>query len=212
MRCTHVRGDLGRYLDHLDAALARILDSYRTRTGRELELAVVSDHGNNGRWNASMVDLPEFLRRQGYHAARGLAGPRDVVFSTDGVTTGVGVFAHDAQVPSLATSLASPEAWLSVSADHEYPAALARILRGHRDVTENPAPILLSMEDGYQVANGMASFFSQLRPLGGTHGGLNALNSLGIVMSTYRPTIDALSTDVARQFDGFQRMVATTSH
>lgn len=278
----HVRGDLGRYLDRLDTALTRILDTYRARTGSELELVVVSDHGNNGRWNASTVDLSEFLRRHGYHAARRLAGPRDVVFSTDGVTTGVGVFVHDAHVAALASTLAtlrgieivtwlprtdvaragvrdshgqvawieqradgalayqpesgdplkyqplvarlrasgladadgfaSPQAWLQVSADHEYPAALERILRGHRDVTENPAPILISLEDGYQVANGTASFFNQLRPLGGTHGGLNALNSLGIVMSTYQPTTDAASTDVARQFDGFPQMVVTTSH
>ena len=58
----------------------------------------------------------------------------------------------------------------------------------------------------------MTSFFNQLRPLGGTHGGLNAVNSLGIVMSTYRPTTDTLSTDVARQFDGFAQLPVRATH
>ena len=57
----------------------------------------------------------------------------------------------------------------------------------------------------------MVSFFNQLRPLGGTHGGLNAINSLGIVMSNFTPTVDASSHDVARQFDGFP-LLAASSH
>lgn len=278
----HVRGDLGRYLDRLDGELARLLATYRARTGEDLELVLVSDHGHNGRWNAEMLDLPEFLKRHGYQVTRKIATPKDVVFSTDGVTTGVGVFVAAPEVTRLATALASmrgvelvswvpdgatdrvgvrdafghqawilrrangdlayvpasgdplgyaplvtrladsglldgagfasSHAWLQVSATHEYPAALDRIVRGHHDVTQNPAPILLSIADGFQVANGMTSFFNQLRPLGGTHGGLNAVNSLGIVMSTYRPTSDALSTDVARQFDGFARLPVLSTH
>ena len=275
----HVRGDVTRYLDVLDVELTRILTAYRARTGAELELVLVSDHGNNGRWRAENLDLQQFLRNRGYNPSDKVAGPKDVVFSTDGVTTGVGVFARPADVTALAVTLstlqgvelvtwvpdqapdrvrvraadgrvatirrraggdlsyqpstgdpldyaplverllatgqmddagfASPAAWLEVSRDHEYPAALERIMRGHHEVTQNPAPILVSVEDGYQVANGLASFFNHLRPLGGTHGGLNAVNSLGIVMSTYRPTVDAVSTDVARQFDGFPSMAAT---
>jgi hypothetical protein len=99
---------------------------------------------------------------------------------------------------------ASETVWFDVSRDHQYPAALDRILRGHYDVTSNPAPILVSIKDGYQVASGMVSFFNQLRPLGGTHGGLNAVNSLGIVMATFQPTVDASTHTVADQFDGFQ--------
>lgn len=278
----HVRGDLGRYLDRLDASLAQLLATYRARTGDDLELVLVSDHGHNGRWNAEMLDLPEFLKRHGYQVTRRIATPKDVVFSTDGVTTGVGVFVSAPEVTRLATALASmrgidlvswvpdgasdrvgvrdatghqawilrrgngdlayvpasgdplgyaplverlaaggqlddagfapAQTWLQVSATHQYPAALERIMRGHHDVTQNPAPILLSVQDGFQVANGMTSFFNQLRPLGGTHGGLNAVNSLGIVMSTYRPTADTLSTDVARQFDGFARLPVLATH
>lgn len=278
----HVRGDLGRYLERLDAGLAHLLATYRARTGEDLELVLVSDHGHNGRWNAEMLDLPEFLKRHGYQVTRKIATPKDVVFSTDGVTTGVGVFVSPPEVTRLAASLAtlrgvelvtwvpdgatdrvgvrdahghqawilrrgngdfayvpasgdplgylplvtqlaqsgllgadgfaSGQAWLRVSTTHEYPAALERIVRGHHDVTQNPAPILVSIQDGFQVANGMTSFFNQLRPLGGTHGSLNAVNSLGIVMSTYRPTADALSTDVARQFDGFARLPVLATH
>lgn len=274
----HVRGDITRYLTTLDAELTRLRASYEARTGQPLELAVVSDHGNNRRWNAETLDLAQFLRNRGFNPTDKIAAARDVVFSTDGVTTGVGVFARPAEVPGLAVTLSTlqgvdlvtwvPEqaldrvnvrdaaghtaivrrradgalgyervtgdplhyaalvaqltasghledgfapaaAWLEVSRDHEYPAALQRIMRGHHDVTQNPAPILLSIQDGYQVANGVVSFFNQLRPLGGTHGSLNARNSLGIVMATYRPTTDAVSTDVAAQFDGFPRLATT---
>jgi hypothetical protein len=275
----HVRGDVARYLARLDAELTRILVAYRDRTGTDLELVLVSDHGNNGRWRAETLDVADYLRRRDYHPGERLAGPRDVVFSTDGVTTGVGVFAAPAAVAPLAVTLselqgvelvtwvpdqapdrvsvrdadgrvatvrrrdngdlayetvtgdplqhlalrarlaadgrlddagfAAPSAWFEVSKDQRYPAALQRIMRGHHDVTQNPAPILVSVRDGYQVASGVASFFNQLRPLGGTHGGLNAVNSVGIVMSTYRPTIDAVSTDVAAQFDGFPRRLTT---
>jgi len=278
----HVRGDLGRYLERLDAALGRLLATYRARTGQDLELVLISDHGHNGRWNAETLDLRAFLERHGYTVARKIAAPTDVVFSTDGVTTGVGVFVSPPEVTRLATILATlrgvdlvtwvpdgaadrvgvrdasghqawilrrangdlayvpasgdplgyaplvarlrdgglldaegfapGQAWLHVSITHEYPAALERIVRGHHEVTQNPAPILVSVRDGFQVANGMTSFFNQLRPLGGTHGGLNAVNSLGIVMSTYRPTTDTLSTDVARQFDGFAQLPVRATH
>ena len=275
----HVRGDVTRYLQALDAAMTRMLVEYRQRTGMDLELVLVSDHGNNRRWQAENLDLAQFLKNRGYSPSEKIAGPKDVVFSTDGVTTGVGVFARPSEVSALAVELstlqgielvtwvprdasdyvgvraangqvatvrrrangdlayepvtgdplgytplvsrlagagrlvdagfASAADWLDVSKDHQYPAALQRIMRGHHDVTMNPAPILLSVMDGYQVANGVAAFFNQLRPLGGTHGGLNAANSLGILMSTYRPTVDTVSTDVAAQFDGFPRMVTT---
>lgn len=274
----HVRGDVKQYLRWLDAELDRILERYRAAFGRELELALVSDHGNNGRVNAPLVDLAKFLREHGYHVGRTIAGPTDVAFNTDGVTTGLGIFAHPAAVEGLvrvlldlrgvevitsvdpaapdriqvvdprggvatierrdggdfayrpstgdplgyaplvaelsasgeldAAGYASPEAWFHVSREHEYPAALQRIWRGHHDVTQNPAPILVSMRDDYQLGNGLVTFLGRLRPLGGTHGGLNAVNSLGIVITNYRPTVDALSTDVARQFDNFPALPA----
>ncbi|MEZ5289514.1 MAG: hypothetical protein R2745_00385 [Vicinamibacterales bacterium] len=272
----HVRGDLAAYLADLDVTLIRILRRYRAATGLDLELVVLSDHAHNGIWPAKTLDLSGFLRTRGFTVTRRLARPGDVVFSTDGVSTGVGVFVAPAEAAraaevlatlpgvalatwrpddqpdvvgvrngagevawivrrddgrlayrpdtgdplryvSLATRLleageadadgfATPQAWLRVSVEHDYPAALARIVRGHRDVTRNPAPVLLSIADGYQVANGTVAFFNRVRPLGGTHGSLNARNSVGIVMATFRPTDDATTADVGRQFDGFAEL------
>lgn len=272
----HVRGDVSVYLAELDVTLTRILRRYRAVTGADLELVVLSDHAHNGIWPARTLDLTGFLRSHGFTVTRRLARPGDVVFSTDGVSTGVGVFvapADAARIAAVLTTLpgvdlatwlpegqpdrvgvrngagevawivrrgdgrlayrpdggdplryaplaerlreageadadgfATPEAWLRVSVEHDYPAALPRIVRGHREVTRNPAPVLLSIADGYQVANGTVAFFNRVRPLGGTHGSLNARNSVGIVMATFQPTADATTAEVARQFDGFAHL------
>lgn len=277
----HVRGDVRRYLRVLDTTLRRLSDAYLERTGVPLDIVLLSDHGHNGVRRARTVDLAGHLRSHGYEVAHRLAGPRDVVFSTDGVSTGVGVFVAPPEAPRLAAVLATlagielvtwldetdpaatrvrdtdghiarvvqradgalayemaygdplgygpviavlcergqldgdgfarPEHWLDATLDHQYPNALERIVRGHRDVTRNPAPILLSIEDGYQVANGMVATLSKFRPTGGTHGGLNARNSLGIVMSTFQPTVDAPTHRVADQFGGFALGAVTAS-
>lgn len=281
----HVRGDVRPYLARLDAALTALLDAYRGQTGTDLEVVLLSDHGNNQRGDAEAIDMARFLEDRGYRARDVLRGPHEVIFTTDGVTTGLGLFVQPGEVRALAEALAnlhgvelvtavdaapwphvevrdslggvawiarrangdlaylpkigdplrygplaarlreagrldgdgfaSEAAWFEVSHDHEYPAALDRIMRGHYDVTTNPAPILVSIKDGFQVSNGVVGFLNHLRPLGGTHGGLNARNALGVVLSTFRSTVDASTHDVAAQFDGFDSLPplrARTTH
>lgn len=98
---------------------------------------------------------------------------------------------------------ADATSWLRYTADHKFPAALERIVHGHTDVTLNPAPILVSVQTGYQVGLGMVSVANKLRPLGGTHGALDANNSQGVVMTNFQTTHDDVTTRVRNQFGAF---------
>ncbi|QJR34519.1 hypothetical protein [Gemmatimonas groenlandica] len=103
----HTRGDLDRYLAHLDRKLAELQRTYRARTGRDLEILILSDHGHNRAISADFLPVVEALEQQGFHTARTLRDPRDVAFSVDGVTTGFGVFANPDSVERVASLLAA---------------------------------------------------------------------------------------------------------
>ena len=96
----HTRGDLLRYLGHLDAKLTALSADYLRRTGRPLEIVVLSDHGHNRAVEAKFLPVVKALETRGFRPADQLNGPTDVAFSVDGVTTGFGVFAMpDSLVP-----------------------------------------------------------------------------------------------------------------
>ena len=103
----HTRGNLTKYLAHLDRKLAALQRTYRSRTGRDLEILILSDHGHNRAVSAGFLPVVEALAQQGFHTARTLRDPADVAFSVDGVTTGFGVFAHPDSVARVATLLAT---------------------------------------------------------------------------------------------------------
>ncbi|WP_310571694.1 alkaline phosphatase family protein [Gemmatimonas sp.] len=103
----HTRGALDKYLAHLDRKLAELQRTYRTRTGRDLEILILSDHGHNRASSAGFLPVVEALEQQGFHTFRSLRDPTDVAFSVDGVTTGFGVFAHPDSVARVASLLAA---------------------------------------------------------------------------------------------------------
>ena len=274
----HTRGDVNAYLDVLDARLVALRAEYRRRTGNELEVVLLSDHGHNRAADARILPLAEHLEAAGFRVARRIETPKDVVLSVDGVTTGLGIFCDTSAVDRLAVVLAridgvdvvssllpdgrvrvrshstataliersgsddaprfryvretgdplgygrivdslsargaldaqgfaSASDWFAATVTHQYPAALQRIVRGHTEVTLNPAPILVSLTDAQRVSNGMTSVANRLRPLGGTHGALSATNSVGIVMSTARATHDDATQTVRVQFGGFEDLI-----
>lgn len=268
----HTRGDLAAYLAHLDKRLVELQREYRSRTGRELEIAVLSDHGHNRGSDAKFLPLVEALEAHGYRAASSIGTTRDVAFSVDGVTTGFGVFAKPSVVDSVAAAIAAIEgvdvvtvresdvrfrvlsargeatidvrpdefggafrytpltgdplwyrgvadslrvagtmdsagyapdaAWRAATFGLRFPVALSRIVRGHTTVTLNPAPILVSLADGYRVGLGMVSIANRMRPLGGTHGALSETNSLGVVMTNFVDTHDDDTRNVREQVGG----------
>lgn len=101
----HTRGDVQRYLDHLDTRLAELLARYRERTGRDLEVIVLSDHGHNRAREAEFAPMVETLASHGFEAGRSITRPNHVAFSVDGVTTGFGVFCDADSVSRVASLL-----------------------------------------------------------------------------------------------------------
>ncbi len=105
----HTQGDLDAYLRYLDRQLDTLLTVYRRRTGRELEVVLISDHGNNHVNNARFVPIEKTLRAQGFRIAEALQSPMDVAFSVDGLTTGFGVFCDPSAIVRVSTALVNME-------------------------------------------------------------------------------------------------------
>ncbi len=102
----HTRGDLERYLTHLDQRLVALETEYVRRTGRPLEIVVVSDHGHNRATEAKFLPVVPVLQARGFRVAERLRSATDVAFSVDGVTTGFGVFAAPDSLTALSVLLA----------------------------------------------------------------------------------------------------------
>ncbi|WP_439642223.1 hypothetical protein [Gemmatimonas sp.] len=102
----HTRGAIAPYLDHLDAKLTELQSRYRARTGRALELVLLSDHGHNRGIDAQFVPITQALAARGFTAAPAITAPNHIAFSVDGVTTGFGVFSHPDSVQRVAALLA----------------------------------------------------------------------------------------------------------
>jgi len=70
---------------------------------------------------------------------------------------------------------------LTVRRRHEYPDALYRLWRAHFALVENPADVIVSLDDRFYNGSGL---FSGAVSMASTHGGLNRRNSVTFIMST----------------------------
>ncbi len=86
---------------------------------------------------------------------------------------------------------------------NHYPLALQRMVRGLTCVTLNPATILVSLDNRYVHAGWLVNGASQLESCGSTHGALDDLNSLGVILTNFEPTRDLPTDQVAGFFDDF---------
>jgi hypothetical protein len=102
-----------------------------------------------------------------------------------------------------ADGFASAEDWLAATLTHRYPVAPERITRAFKNNSLNPATILISLKNGYVNAGWWVLQGSRLVSCGSTHGGLDDLNSDGIVLSNFAATHDTSSDRVSGQFDDF---------
>jgi hypothetical protein len=98
---------------------------------------------------------------------------------------------------------ATADAWMAATMTNRYPLALERIVRGLTRVTLNPATILISLDNQYVHSGWLVKKGSQLVTCGSTHGGLDDINSDGILLSNFKPTGDTSSDRVTGQFDDF---------
>jgi len=102
-----------------------------------------------------------------------------------------------------ADGFATADAWMNETMTNHYPLALERIVRGFTSVTLNPATILISLDNQYVNSGWLVKEGSRLENYGSTHGALDDINSDGILLSNFKPTVDTSSGRVAGQFDDF---------
>jgi hypothetical protein len=98
---------------------------------------------------------------------------------------------------------ATADDWMSETMTNHYPMAPERIARGLTRVTLNPATILVSLDNHYVNDGWLVNEGSRLVDCGSTHGALDDINSVGIVMSNFSPTHDTSTGRVAGLFDNF---------
>jgi hypothetical protein len=274
----HMNRDIFALLCRLDRQLEKLRAEYRQQEGRDLEIVILSDHGNNHAGRGKRVEIRKFLNKAGYRITKSLKDPKDVVLPTTGIESWVEVHNPPGETEALARLLthlegvdvvtartpdqtnhflvmnsqgeraviewnpernafrysaeqgdpinyrpvvqalarknlldgegfAPADAWMAETLTHRYPLALERVVRGLTQVTLNPATILLSLKNGYIHDGWLVNKGSELVSIGGTHGGLDDLNSDGIVLCNYVPTHDTSSDRVADLFDGFPQVV-----
>ncbi|MGD0745049.1 MAG: alkaline phosphatase family protein [Verrucomicrobiota bacterium] len=102
-----------------------------------------------------------------------------------------------------AGGFATADAWMAATLTNRYPLALERIVRGLTRVTLNPATILISLSNDYVHCGWLIEKGADLSTFSSTHGGLDNLNSDGIVLSNFAATQDTSSDRVAGLFDDF---------
>jgi hypothetical protein len=271
----HLSVNIFDMLCTLDQKLQELCAVYREREGRELEILILSDHGNNHAGPARRVAVRPFLKQAGYRITGSIRDPKDVVLPTAGIETWVEVHNHPSETERLvellsrlpgadlvtgrdpgdarrffvanprgeravieaapagnrfryvpqrgdpldyravveslakkklldAEGYAAADDWMAETLAHRYPLALERIAHGHTRAALNPATILISLDNDHVHSGFWVKKGSEFIRFGGTHGALDDLNSVGILLSNFKPTQDTSASRIAAQFEGFQ--------
>lgn len=103
----HVEGRRGaeKFLRKLDAFLLELQDRVRARTGRELFVDMVSDHGST-MVKGRAVPIERLLRRCGFQRRDRIADPFDVAYSMAGIIGSVAISASGEHAEEAASCLA----------------------------------------------------------------------------------------------------------
>jgi hypothetical protein len=106
----HTEGREGaiRFLRQLDLFLAELQQQVRARTGRELLVDIVSDHGST-QLKGRNVDIDRQLRSCRLQRSKALAGPDDVAYSFAGIIGFVAITAQPGRVEDVARCLSATD-------------------------------------------------------------------------------------------------------
>jgi hypothetical protein len=105
----HLSGNILTMLCTLDQQIEALREIYRRREGRELEILILSDHGNNHAGAGKRVPIRAFLKKAGYRIVRSIHDPRDVVLPTAGIESWVEVHNAPSQTEALMQTLSECE-------------------------------------------------------------------------------------------------------
>jgi hypothetical protein len=101
----HLSADIMALLCAVDTQLEELRARYRAQEGRELEILILSDHGNNHAGPPKRVEVRSFLKKAGYRITKSLQEPKDVVLPTAGIETWVEIHNVPAETERLAQLL-----------------------------------------------------------------------------------------------------------
>ena len=101
----HLSADILRLLCALNEKLEELRARYRAQEGRELEILILSDHGNNKAGPAKRVEVRSFLKQAGYRVTKSIRDSKDVVLPTAGIESWVEIHNAPAETERLAELL-----------------------------------------------------------------------------------------------------------
>jgi hypothetical protein len=101
----HLAADIMALLCAMDTQLEELRARYRAQAGRELEILILSDHGNNHAGPPKRVPVRSFLKKAGYRITKSLQDPKDVVLPTAGIESWVEIHNVPAETERLAELL-----------------------------------------------------------------------------------------------------------
>ncbi len=101
----HTSGDIFALMCFLEGELKKVCATYRAREGRNLEILILSDHGNNRAGPGKRVPIRTFLRNAGYRVTDGIRNRRDIVLPTVGIQCWVELHCAPEEIDSLAELL-----------------------------------------------------------------------------------------------------------
>src|SRR5688572_8483167 len=103
----HMSADIARILQQLDEHLGQLQLDYRRQTGRDLEILILSDHGNNRGGPGKRLPIRRFLKRAGYRISNSIRDSRDVIVPPVGVQSFVAIHNQLLETPQLEIGRAS---------------------------------------------------------------------------------------------------------
>ena len=101
----HLSADILALLCAVDEQLEELRARYRAQEGRDLEILILSDHGNNKAGPPKRVEVRSFLKNAGYRITKSLQDPKGVVLPTAGIETWVEIHNVPAETERLAQLL-----------------------------------------------------------------------------------------------------------
>ncbi len=101
----HLDRDIFAMLCLLDRQLQDLRAHYQAKTGRDLQIVILSDHGHNHAGRGQRVGIRDFLEKAGYQIAKSIENPKDVVLPTVGIENWVEIHNAPAETEKLAQQL-----------------------------------------------------------------------------------------------------------
>jgi hypothetical protein len=97
----HLSRDIFAMLSMLDEKLQKLRALYRQREGRDLEILILSDHGNNHAGVGQRVEIRTFLKNAGYRITNSIVYPKDIILPTVGIESWVEIHNAPAETENL---------------------------------------------------------------------------------------------------------------